>query len=84
MIGNSRLTTLNPEFDERARTTIPGMAHWAEPASNKKCGECNFWSDELNRKTARRCEKFSQLMGGARGARVPRDTKACRYFTEVD
>jgi hypothetical protein len=84
MIGTLHLTTSNPELEEKTRVTVPGMAHWAEPTSNKRCGECEFWRDELNRKTARRCEKFSQLMHGIRGSRIPRDTKACKYFAEVE
>jgi hypothetical protein len=82
MIDTLHLTTSNTELEAKTRVTVPGMAHWAEPTSNKKCGECEFWLDELNRKTARRCEKFSALMSGARGPRVPCDTKACRYFIE--
>jgi hypothetical protein len=81
MIGNLHLTESDPKLEARIRGTVPGMAHWAEPVSDKKCGGCAFWSDELNRKTARRCEKFSQLMGGTRGPRIPCGTRACKYFS---
>jgi hypothetical protein len=84
MLGNLHRTELNPELEAKASVTAPGMAHWAEPTSNKKCGECKFWLDELNRKTARRCEKFSQLMSGVCGPRIPRDTHACKYFVGID
>jgi hypothetical protein len=84
MLGNTHLTTLNPGLDEKARTTVPGMANWSEPESKKKCGECAFWNDELNRKTARRCEKYSALMSDVRGPRIPSDTHACKFFVGVD
>lgn len=81
MLGNLHLMESDPKLEARIRSTVAGMAHWAGPASNRKCGECALWSDELNRKTARRCEKFSQLMGGTRGPHIPCDTKACKYFS---
>jgi hypothetical protein len=81
MIGNAHLTTLNPGFDEKARTTVPDMANWSEPGSEKKCGKCKFWSDELKHKAARRCQKYSELMRGLHGPRVPSEATACKYFS---
>lgn len=80
MIGNLHLTTSNPEIEEKAHVTAPGQAHFAEPAAATTCGECEFWCDELNRKSARRCTKYSALMNGIRGPRIPNDTNACKYF----
>jgi hypothetical protein len=81
MIGNLHLTKLDPKLEKRARATVPGMASWAKPESEKKCGKCKFWLDELKRKTARRCTKYSELMQGLRGPRVPSETTACKYFS---
>jgi hypothetical protein len=83
LTGNSHLTALDPVFDEKVRHTVPGMANWSEPTSSARCGECKFWFDEKGGPRARRCMKYSMLMSGARGARVPRETIACRYFDKA-
>jgi hypothetical protein len=81
MIGNLHLTKLDPKLEKRIRATVPGMANWSEPEPEKKCGKCAFWKDELKQKTARRCQKYSELMRGLRGPRVPSETTACKYFS---
>jgi hypothetical protein len=82
MIGNLFLTTVNPALDERARLTVPGMADWAEPNSRMRCGDCEFWRDAGDKKPSkvtRRCQKFTALMGGILGPRIPHNTRACKY-----
>ena len=77
MIGNPRL---NPILDEKARLTMPGMAHWSE-YSNKTCGECDHWhnaADEKENKSARRCLKYTALMGGVFGPRIGREPGGIR------
>ena len=83
MIGNLYLSRLNPELEEKARLTMPGMANWAEPDSEATCGDCDHWhnaADEKENKITRRCLKFAALMGGVFGPRIPHDTSACKYF----
>jgi hypothetical protein len=85
MIGTMHLTRLYPaELEKRIRTTVPGMAHWSEPGSNKRCEQCAHWHDERRYKIARCCQKYSELMQGRRGPRVPGETVACKYFTSAE
>jgi hypothetical protein len=79
MLGNPRLTTLNLELGEKARRTVPGMASWAEPTANTTCGQCKFWSGDT-KSNARRCAKYTAMMNNARGPRVPRGTRSCKFF----
>ena len=87
----SHFTIIDPQQDERQRLAHPGQANWAEPAIGHTCRECTYWGDAGNKQSGRvtrgvprprRCEKYSQLMDGRRGARVPHDAKACRFFVE--
>ena len=83
MIGNTHLTPSDPELEAKTRITVPGMAHWAESDSGQTCGGCEHWHnaiDEKENKVARRCLKYTALMGGVFGPRIPCDTKACKYF----
>jgi hypothetical protein len=75
------LTAPNPELESRINRTAPGQASWAEPTSSATCGQCAYWRDGTSH--AKRCAKYTALMNGKLGPRVPAAAKACKYFAEA-
>jgi hypothetical protein len=72
----------DPRTEEIQRSTWRGQAHWAVGPST--CQVCGFW-DDLNRNhknssVVRACSKFSELMNGQIGPRVPGRAASCKYF----
>lgn len=73
----------DPRVEEVHARTWAGMANWSVGPTDRFCSNCTFWND-LGRKfknsaTERSCSKFSELMGGAIGPRVPGTALGCRY-----
>jgi hypothetical protein len=76
-------------IDEVARVTHRGMASWAIPNSPNRCVECVFWNHlgaPIRKLTGgfgtpapRRCEQY-HILTNKRGAAVPHNAKACRFF----
>jgi hypothetical protein len=84
------LTVIDPLQDKRRKLTHPGQANWALPSTDRVCRQCVHWDDAGGRQIGRdghgilkprACTKYAAMMR-ARGARVPHDAKACRFFEE--
>jgi hypothetical protein len=75
--------------DGVARATHKGMASWAIPNSPNHCAGCVFWNHlgaPIRKLTGgfgtpapRRCSQFTTLTN-KRGAAVPHNARACRFF----
>ncbi len=90
MIENGK--NLTGGFDQetlaRLSQTFPGMASWALPESGKACYQCRFWGSRKtfnyeptkNTLAPQGCRKFSDFSHGYKGALVPFNAYACRYF----
>jgi hypothetical protein len=79
-------------LDEMARRTFQGMAYFAGTGpQGSTCRECKFWlylghhysntSQHVGAPKPARCEKFSEMKQGDRGAAVPHQARACKYFS---
>jgi hypothetical protein len=77
-----KLTQPDPDFAQRLRSTVPGMAHFAGTGPvGATCGECSYLAEFSGRgKHLHRCGKFTELMQGKPGDNVPKRSPACRYF----
>ena len=70
------LTSTNPELEKLARSTPPGMAHWAGTGpAGASCGHGDINVAGRKRVKHNRCLKFYWMMG-----RPGADTPACRHF----
>jgi hypothetical protein len=85
MIGNNlHLTTSDPELEAKARATVPGMAHWAEPASNKKMWRVQVLARRAEQKVCASLREVQPTDGRSGGPRIPHDTFACKYFVTAN
>jgi hypothetical protein len=80
---NLKLTQPDPEFAQKLRRTVPGMAHFAGTGPvGEACGQCSYLAETTRRgKRFARCGKYTELMDGKPGDAVPKSTPACRYFS---
>jgi hypothetical protein len=80
---DATLTQPDPEFAQKLRRTVPGMAHFAGTGPvGETCGTCGYLSEVTHRgRCINRCAKFTELMQGKVGDSVPKHTPACRYFS---
>jgi len=73
----------DPNFEQVLRATFCGQASWARGPGY--CAGCRSWNGaggaSATSKIARACGKYLQIMRH-RGARVPRDASACRYYED--
>jgi hypothetical protein len=82
------LTSPNMVIDELAARTVQGMAHWAGSGPKMMtCRLCVFWQMQGYYAGGKGlkpgpCRKYSTMMRGAVGGRIPHDTSACKYFEE--
>lgn len=89
------LTRPDPALAHAADITHPGMAHFAGSGMvGMTCRMCGFWGhgavggvayfaaggQHYGQIKPARCLKFTQLMNGTIGAKVPDDAAACRHF----
>jgi hypothetical protein len=64
-------------LERQALGSFAGQAHFA--TGPHCCGECRCWMGrEVNSVAV--CARFTQLMGGRRGPKVPRHAASCHYF----
>jgi hypothetical protein len=71
-------------FDNMARETFKGMAHFAGTGPRfTQCRACAFWDhaspDKRGVIKPARCKKFRSLIG-VDGAKIPGETPSCRHF----
>lgn len=85
-IMSLHLTEPNKELGEKRRKTPPGMAFWAGTGpAGKTCRECKFWENQgwltsCGLLKDAHCEKYTRMMNGNVGGRIPHFTVACKYF----
>jgi hypothetical protein len=79
---DATLTQPDPEFTQKLRQTVPGMAHFAGTGRvGATCGKCRYLIQDTHRgKRFERCQKFTELMH-CTGPSVRKLTPACRYFS---
>ena len=88
--GSPNLTSLDRDFERRARATYAGMASWAGAGpAGTTCRECLFWTGcgrnagyvaKWRTLIARPCAKHRALMNDKIGEAVPHDAPSCRFF----
>lgn len=75
----------------RAALTHKGMAFWAGTGpAGKTCRECRHWSNEGDwhalggvhggKLKPAQCSKYTSMMMGRAGGKVPHGAMACKYF----
>jgi hypothetical protein len=80
------LTEPDKAMANRRRHTRPGMASWGgEEPTGRRCFECRHWLSTGHKASTgvlhnAECRKYTAMMNGKRGPRVPPDTLACRFF----
>ena len=80
------LTEPDRTMRDRRRLTVPGMASWGgEGPLGHACHQCTHWKADGYRISNGQlrpgeCQKYTAMMGGKRGPRVPPMTATCRYF----
>ena len=86
------LTVIDKKLEAQQRQTAPGMAHWSGSGpKDKTCRECVFWQFERFYSQSGKhggapmpanCKKYTNLMNGKRGNKVPHHKLACKYFEQ--
>ena len=73
-------------IDNKALGTWSGMAHFAGTGpKGTTCRECQHWAFDGYLSTTGSlkttiCEKYTRMMNGRVGQRVPHDAPSCRYY----
>lgn len=83
---SAHLTEPNQTLAQQRADTKPGQAFWGGTGpAGKTCRSCTRWTggdymagSGLLRDAA--CGKYTSMMNGAEGARVPHYAKACKYY----
>lgn len=80
------LTEPDRAMRDRRRLTRPGMASWGgEGPAGTYCFRCSWWKRDGHKATTGElrdgeCRKYTLMMNGRKGPRVPPQTATCRYF----
>src|SRR5262245_24447511 len=83
---DEHLTSGNPKLEAQVARTHAGMAHFAGTGPRgKTCRECIHWAFDGYRQVDASlkltvCNKYTALMNGREGGRIPYNTAACKYF----